>query len=193
MRLLCVCMFVALALPAMAFGYAWDARYSSNGANWDRASAVVTDAAGNAYVTGFVSEPATGRDFMTIKYGPAGDTVWTRRFGGTGDDEATALVYDATGYVYVTGYSTGASVDFLTIKYNATTGDTVWTRRYNGPAATEDRAVGIRTDNLGYVYVAGYAGVGTHTEAVVVKYGAAGGLVWTRQTATGLRRRARCT
>lgn len=180
MRRLTVWAVLALALPATAFGYAWDARYSSNGANWDRASAVVTDAAGNAYVTGFVSEPATGRDFMTIKYNPAGDTVWTRRFGGTGEDEATALVYDAAGYLYVTGYSTGASADFLTIKYNAATGDTVWTRRYNGPAATEDRAVGIRTDNLGYVYVAGYAGVASHSEAVVVKYASAGGLVWTR-------------
>ena len=65
------------------------------------------------------------------------DTAWIRHYGSGLDRSKsfpTAVVVDAFGNAYVTGYSSGSIgyKDYATIKYNSN-GDTLWVRRYNGP------------------------------------------------------------
>jgi hypothetical protein len=46
-------------------------------------------------------------DFATLKYNPAGNQLWTARYGAPGsfDNTATAIAVHETGSVYVTGWS----------------------------------------------------------------------------------------
>lgn len=64
----------------------------------------------------------TGYDYATVKYSPDGEQLWLARYDGPGHDTdiASAMVLDATGNVYVTGWSTGdaTGLDFATIKYS---------------------------------------------------------------------------
>jgi hypothetical protein len=48
----------------------WLAQYDAPGEGWDRAVAVVVDAAGNAYVTGRSDGGVSNADYLTIKYVP---------------------------------------------------------------------------------------------------------------------------
>jgi hypothetical protein len=83
----------------------------------DAASAVVTDAQGNAYVTGFTNsinfptklalQPAFAggpNDAFVTKLNPAGSAfVYSTFLGGSGDDDGQAIAVDANGVAYVTG------------------------------------------------------------------------------------------
>lgn len=168
-------------MPAVLSAQAWTRRYNGPGNSQDKAAAMVCDAAGNIYVTGFSAGSGTGHDFLTIKYNPDGDTLWTRRYSSPGntDDEAAGIVYDRAGYVIVAGFATVSNPDFLTIKYHAATGDTAWVRRLNGAGDGADKALGLALDDSGYVYVAGYAQVNdNHREATVVQYSPVGVQRW---------------
>ncbi len=98
---------------------------------------------------------------------------WVARYdGGNGDDYASAITVDDSGYVYVTGWSSGTYFDYTTIKYNSS-GDIVWFRRYNGPG--NDSAYAIAVDDSGYIYVTGVSyGSGTGKDYATIKYLCAG-------------------
>lgn len=102
----------------------WVARYDGPAHDWDRAIDIAVDGSGNVYVTGDsedqVDQHSSIPDITTIKYNRHGGAEWVRRYDGpTGRDGAEALVLDAQGNVYVTGWSLGEQmgVDITTIKY----------------------------------------------------------------------------
>jgi hypothetical protein len=105
------------------------------------------------------------------------------RYNGLGntDDSPNALAVDASGNVYVTGYSIGSGTfyDYATIKYNAA-GTQEWVARYNGPGNTKDRAADVAVDGAGNVYVTGDSGEGSPnlSDYVTVKYSSSGVQQW---------------
>ncbi|MDH4027448.1 MAG: SBBP repeat-containing protein, partial [Nitrospirota bacterium] len=160
----------------------WGQRYNGTGSSYDEATAIAVDASGNVYTTGYSTGSGSGQDYYTIKYGPDGAVQWEQRYNGTGNssDSATAIAVDASGNVYVTGYSTGAgtSTDYYTIKYDPT-GTLQWGQRYNGTGSSSDSATAIAVDASGNVYVTGYStGSGTFTDYFTIKYGPTGTVQW---------------
>ena len=148
----------------------------------DNAYAIVIDTSGNIYVTGSSVGPGTSYDYVTIKYNATGTEQWVARYNGPGnsDDGALAIKVDASGNVYVTGYSVGSgtSYDYATIKYSAT-GAEQWVARYNGPGNSDDGALAIAVDTSGNVYVTGMStGSSTSEDYATIKYDASGKEQW---------------
>ena len=113
------------------------------------------------------------------------DTVWTRRYNGTGNanDIGNAIAVDSLGYIYVAGSAFGSSSwsDYLTIKYNSN-GDTAWVRKYNGSGNSDDRTKAMVIDNQSNVYVTGSSmDSATVNHFATIKYNSAGILQWVRK------------
>lgn len=160
----------------------WVRRYNGPANDLDGTKALAMDAGGNVYVTGQSTGSGTGFDFATIKYSPAGDTLWVRRYNGPGDgiDSALALAVDDSGYVYVAGRSWGRGTlyDYATIKYSPA-GETMWVRRYNGPRNAWDYANSLAVDNRGNVYVTGRSiGRSAGSDYLTIKYNKFGCAAW---------------
>jgi hypothetical protein len=128
------------------------------------------DRSGNVYVTGDAGTFDGIFDYLTIKYAPDGDTVWTRTFNSPGgdDDWPSALVVDRSGSVIVTGRG---GDDFATVKYDSG-GVELWSAIYD--AGGTDEALALDVDGSGAVYVAGSAS-GSFT---TVKFSPAGVREW---------------
>ena len=91
----------------------------------DFAKGIAVDASGSAYITGWLESPkypnldpfqqtsGTGRDIVVAKFAPAGDALAFYTYvGGSGLNSGEAVTLDASGNIYVTGFT--QSVDFPT-------------------------------------------------------------------------------
>jgi len=160
----------------------WVARYDGPARSDDGANAIAIDGTDNVYVAGY-SYGSVGLDYATIKYNPAGQQQWLRRYDGPlhSDDYATAIAIDNSGLVYVTGYSYGSNYnfDYATIKYDSA-GQQQWVRRYDGAGSYDDIAKGIGVDGSGNIYVTGSSyGSGFNKDYATIKYDPAGQQQWT--------------
>ena len=165
----------------------WIATYNGPSNDKDSARAITLDALGNVYVTGYsYGSTETNEDYATIKYNSSGRQLWVARYAGpTGPpysmyDVANAITVDASGSVYVTGYSDGGdtSYDYATIKYNSD-GIKQWDARYNGLGDKYDSANAIAVDRSGSVYVTGYSGnLWTREDYATIKYDSNGRRLW---------------
>jgi hypothetical protein len=139
--------------------------YSSNGIPlWtnrcnqtvDLAVSVATDKQNNVFVTGYSSN-GTNYDFLTIAYSSTGLALWTNRYNGSANnsDQATAVVVDHAGVVYVIGnsYSPGASDDYVIIAYS-NSGVPMKTNRYDAEGWS-DKPIAAQVDRDGNLYVTG--------------------------------------
>ena len=135
------------------------------------ARAIAVDIDGNVYVTGGSGAP-TG-DYATIKYDSDGHELWAAIYNGPGNDsdDASAIVVDSGGNVYVTGSSIGlaAEAEYATIKYDSN-GNELWVARHNGPG----RSKALVIDSDDNVYVTGE----TSMDYVTIKYDSSGDVVW---------------
>jgi uncharacterized delta-60 repeat protein len=107
---------------------------------------------------------------------------WVARYNGPGnsDDYAKSMAVDASGNVYVTGYSSGqtGSYDYATAKYGPD-GNLLWVARYDGPGHYHDQAVAVAVDVDGNVYVPGHSyGTGATSDYATVKYNSNGIEQW---------------
>lgn len=125
---------------------------------------------------------------------------WTRQFGTTFSDNAQAVATDAAGNIFVAGYTglgdmdgvgpdtLAGATDLYLAKY-AANGSRIWIRQLG--SSGQDFAYGVATDSGGNSYVVGTTdsdldGAGSQVfgggyDAFIVKYDAAGTLVWIRQ------------
>lgn len=159
--------------------WARNASSSNTSINGDRSSAVCTDSAGNAYVTGFYYEDtlhlgayslinAGGYDMYVAKYDTAGNVVWAKRLGSAGGDFGAGIQVDYHGNIYVAGYFNSDTLDcgpdtlynptspfthILVVKYD-NLGNIIWAMRAGG--TFQDDALALATDALGEVYITGY-------------------------------------
>jgi Bacterial Ig-like domain/Beta-propeller repeat len=138
-------------------------------ANYDVASGVATDGAGNVFVAGYTlgaldgQASAGGYDLFVVKYDANGMKLWTRQLGTAGWDNASGVATDGAGNVFVAGRTDGAldgqasagGSDLFVVKYDPN-GLKLWTRQLGTAAA--DFANGVATDGAGNVFVAGYTG-----------------------------------
>ncbi len=107
--------------------FQWAAKYQGPGGydnviDKDSQNGMALDLYGFVYITGTSRQlgSTTKNDFVTVKFSPDGDTVWTRRYDYADTFEtARSMFVDNLGNVYVTGQSAqpGRGYDIATIKY----------------------------------------------------------------------------
>lgn len=160
----------------------WVAPY--NNGSTDEAEAIAVDASGNVFVTGRSWGTGTSYDYATLKYNSAGVAQWVARYNGDGNssDEATAIALDASGNIYVTGYSYGGSstnYDYATIKYSSA-GAELWEMRYNGAGNGTDSPTALAVDGEGNVYVTGTirTAASSYDDYGTIKYSSSGIQQW---------------
>jgi hypothetical protein len=142
--------------------------------NTMQANSVTTDAAGNAYVTGFfTSGPLIfGTDTLRsltsamflVKYNSSGNLIWA--LGGSDYTEAWSVTTDASNNVLVTGYFYNTTVLFgtitltdlglkniYTVKYSPS-GTILWAKHFGGTLI--ETANAITTDAANNAYVTGF-------------------------------------
>ena len=103
--------------------------------------------------TGFFG--AGSRDVYLVRTNANGDTLWTRTYGGMGDDLGQSVQQTSDGGYIITGstvsFSTGHS-DVYLIKTGAN-GDTLWTRTYGD--TNDDGGSSVRQASDGGYIIAG--------------------------------------
>ena len=100
---------------------------------------------------------AGGYDVYIVKTDSSGDTIWTRTYGGVGEDYGYSIQQTMDGGYIITGYTNSFGVgwdDVYLIKTDST-GDTLWTRTFGG--VYWDVAISIQQTTDGGYIVAGYA------------------------------------
>src|SRR3954468_12013764 len=154
----------------------WAARYDQGG--YSAAADLAVDGSGNVYVTGRTGDANHYSDYGTVKYNSAGQQQWVAVYNGppgNGPDAATAIALDASGNVYVTGYSSRTNFTYndygyATVKYNSN-GQEQWVARYDEPQNASNEAAAIAVDNQANIYVTGKGTSGNDTDYLTIKYG----------------------
>jgi hypothetical protein len=189
---------------------AFIARYSADGSltfvrqlgggrGYDDIAQAVSSAGGGAVFVagrsfGVLGGSSLGSaDAFLTRYSATGEPLWIRQFGTDGFDAAEGVHADGHGNVYVCGQAGGflaggpgtvvGGHPFLA-KYTAD-GDLLWELQLE--EATMGAAVGVSSDALGFVYVAGYTSaafggenLGAH-DAFLAKFSDAGERLWAIQ------------
>jgi len=181
----------------------WNAKYNGVGGNItindDELNAMTLDDMNNIYVTGYSTGAGSGKDFLTIKYDAAGKEQWISRNdnmpltkGYRNDDEASSIVTDANGIIYITGKTVSPETGshFYTVKLDAR-GKTEWDKVFiNGEfgGVSDDGALDLAADGSGNVYVTGFStgfgyesSCGGNKDFATIKYSAHGELKWMKR------------
>ena len=167
---------------------AWSRRYDGPASNWDFATSLAVDGAGNTYVTGSAKTDGTRRnDILLLKYAPNGDLLWERRYDGAGasgqPEAAHSVVLDENGTVFLAGYAVTAEthLDYVVLKYDPA-GNLLWMGSYDGPAHSADYAYAMELDSTGALLVTGQSfGLNSWYDYATVKFDASGNLLWVRR------------
>ena len=160
-----------------AGGIEWEGHYYI-----DESRAITVDDHGNVYVTGITYAFDPTGDIATIKYYPNGDTAWKRTYDGPGKrgDGGTVIAVDAQGNVYVAGWATNHTADYVTVKYD-NSGNLLWAKTYDGLGHWDDLVTAIAVNSAGLVYVTGTAfGSNASLDYVTIKYLPNGDTLWIR-------------
>ncbi|MBS1493587.1 MAG: SBBP repeat-containing protein [Bacteroidetes bacterium] len=163
----------------------WVARYNGSGNNIDEATSIAVDNSGSVYVTGWSRGSNSNDDYVTIKYNSSGVQQWVALYNGPANssDQASSLIVDQSGNIYVTGGSvtSGKFVDCVTIKYNSA-GVQQWRAVYDGAVNQPETGKFVGLDIAGNVYVTGSSfDTTTGPDILTIKYNSSGIEQWVRK------------
>jgi hypothetical protein len=170
---------IFLVKYSSAGAHAWSKRIGGSG--WETGGAVATDSGGNVVISGSFEGtidcgggPLTSAgltDLFVAKYSSTGQHLWSKRFGGTGDDYAHGIEVDGAGDVVLTGQFKntinfgGANLtsagyeDIFLAKLSGALGGHVWSKRFGSTTRT-DIGYGVAVDGNNNVAITGFFGYG---------------------------------
>jgi hypothetical protein len=158
----------------------WAIVYNGLGGFDDYIREMLVDASGDIFVSGGVYNGASNQDFVTIKYNSAGVQQFIATYSETptSDEVEYAMTLDASGNIYMTGFTNdGVSSSLTTVKFNSS-GVQQWSTLYAGPGGT-DYPTAITTDASGNVYITGVTAVPLENyNYITIKYNSAGAQQW---------------
>ena len=164
----------------------WQQTYQGAADGLDVFADIETDSMGNVIATGKTCAPDENYlygicDFITLKYDPDGNLLWSKTVAGDGHDEAVALAIDENDNIYVAGQSSSnGESTACTVKY-APDGTELWMRHHSCHADTDRKiCVGdMKLDHQENVVVAGrdFNTTLNSEEIMVLRYDSDGNLL----------------
>jgi len=167
----------------------WTKFYDGGFTASDSYRSVAKGPAGSVYASGSCYPgSATRNDIVVARYNAKGTRLWLKRFAGPGDsvDNATDMVVDGSGNVYVCGVAWTAlsapgydgESSLVLAKYSPA-GQLLWSDVWSGEFDGVNSASALAQAKGGGVFVAGTStGMGTGTNIVLLRYNAAGVRQW---------------
>lgn len=185
----------------------WATEGGSHSRAW--ASSVDIDSYGNAYITGAFIDTAHfgsnsiisngGNDIFLAKCSPTGTWIWAVNAGGVNDDFGNGIEVDVFDHIAVTGsFFNSATFDTIPtitgygdrdgfVAYFNPDGNCLWVQPFGG--SSQDKGIGVSTDNAGNIYVAGFInGIGNfgpiqktsvgNDDVSIAKYSRNGTIQW---------------
>jgi len=141
----------------------------------DEAAEIAVDPLGNVFVTGTAEVGFLSRDILTVAYDPGGGLLWADRYDGGGDDRPCGIAVHSGVTVTIAGTSTvGRDSRAVVLRY--TSGGRADADRID--LGTSAIIEAMAADAAGNIYLAGSAGETPGIDALVLKYGAHGGVEW---------------
>lgn len=161
--------------------YVW--AKSMGGVNLDRGESVVVDSLGYVYATGFfanvvdfdpgmgvntLTATGTSTDIFITKLDPAGNFVWAKSIGNSGQDHGNGIALDSLGNLYTTGYfentvdfdsgigtgilTSAGGQDAFVLKLD-TSGNYIWAKGMGGSSTEVSNSIAV--DAMGNIYTTG--------------------------------------
>lgn len=191
----------------------WGTYYGGSGTEFNH-GAITTDAIGNIYLAGNTTSTSAisigghqnftggGNDAFLVKFNSSGTRLWGTYYGGVSEDMGISTACDASGNVYLSGYTysptsiasvghqntIGGGKDGFLAKFNSA-GIRLWGTYYGGSANESVNSISV--DALGNVYIAGgtesnsaiaYAGYqntyGGNGDVFLVNFNSTGARIW---------------
>lgn len=174
---LLICLFF---LSNSSIAQSWEWAIHGGGTTSDKGTAIVTDANGFSYVTGYFNEAADfgafnmplidehSKEVFIAKVDPNGNYVWVRRGSNHYDDRGLGICLDPAGNIFVTGTCWGGIIFDGLSEYNSTwytdqifvvkldtDGNFIWLKNA-GNDYGDDHGHDLVSDNLGNIYVTGF-------------------------------------
>ena len=145
----------------------------------------VNQSTGDVYVA-VQSDNGTDQDILTVRYDAAGSAFPARVYSNPGDDRPVGIAVDGAGNVYVGGTISGASNDFVVLKYGSTlTPNPVpgeaWPQIFDSGQRDDATAMAL-DDNNGRLYITGWNTALGPRNFATVAYDADGSQAWLRTT-----------
>jgi|UniRef100_A0A7C6EJB4 hypothetical protein len=141
----------------------------------------ITQTSDGGYIIAGCSGLDTEFDLYLVKVNSDGDTLWTKKYGGSGQEIGYSVIESGGGYI-VAGYtnSYGPNPSNYYLLKIALNGDTIWTRVYNGGGDEHAHSVQETYDG-GYI-IAGYTELPNvyQQDFYLVKTDAYGNTIWTK-------------
>jgi hypothetical protein len=156
----------------------WMRAYGGDG--MDYGCGVCETGDGCYVITGYTMSSGAGKeDVYVVKINAAGDTIWTRTYGGPEPDEGRAVCATHDGYLMVTGCtdSYGAGLNDLYLLKLDAAGDTVWARTYGSSRFDWGQSI-CETQDSCYVACGASDSLNQELDIYVVKIDPAGNLIW---------------
>lgn len=189
--------------------WSWANRVGSTGS--DNGRGLATDSQGNQYVVGnfrgsvtFGSTTLTSSglsDIYIAKFNPAGNWVWAKKAGRTGDDMGRDVAVDNSGNVYIIGHFPGTatfgtttltssgSYDVFIAKLDGN-GNWLWAKKAGGSGADNGHRIAMDSSNNVYItgLFSGTASFGSSNigssggfDAYIAKLNSAGTWQWAKK------------
>lgn len=169
------------------------------GIGYDVGAGIALDGSGNVYVAGHSTKPwgnplspfSESSDIVVAKLSSSGELQWHTFLGGKGNDLGAGIALDASGSVFVTGYSDSTwgtplnpfsgGNDIVLAKLGSS-GELQW-HTFVGDEG-DDRGAAVALDGNGNVYVTGgepfSSAWGGRGRMVVAKLNSSGTLQWSK-------------
>jgi len=154
-------------------------RFTYEGQGSDCGYFLTIDRSGNIIGVGVSESTATGDDIILVKLNPAGELLWLKRFGGTGNEAVSGIVIDNENSIYICGatYSNNNNWDYLILKYDSL-GNLLWQRTFG--TTGYDYARSITIDDFFNIYLTGIRQSADGSFVGTYKLNKNGDLIWER-------------